>query len=155
VYTIAICLEEARRRNPTWRFEILGTDISQDVLERAKHATYQLPCIKDIPESIRKRYFAATGPHTYQLRSSIRERVKFLPHNLLAPPPENRFDVVFLRNVLIYFNRESKQKVIEQIVKAIHPGGYLVIGPSEGIFDMLPMLKRRHPFVFQKELLRK
>jgi len=152
VYTIAVCLEEARRKSPVWQFEILGTDISQEVLERAKAATYSLATIKDLPDGLKKRYFESLGPDAFQVKSSIRDRVKFLSHNLIAPPPANRFDVVFLRNVLIYFNRESKQKVIEQIVKAIRPGGYLVIGPSEGIFDMLPMLKRCHPFVFQKEL---
>lgn len=152
VYTIAMCLEEARRRNPVWQFEILGTDLSQEVLERAKRGSYNLASVQSIPEGMRQRYFdAKPQENTIQIRSSLKERVRFLQHNLLGPPPEMRFDVVFIRNVLIYFNRESKQRVIEQIIKAIRPGGYLVIGPSEGIFDMLPMLQRKHPFVFQKE----
>jgi chemotaxis protein methyltransferase CheR len=153
VYTIAICLDEARRKNPIWQFEILGTDISQEVLERAKNAVYNLATIKELSEDLRKRYFESAGSDAFHIKSSIRDRVKFQSHNLLSPPPATRFDIVFLRNVLIYFNRESKQKVIEQIVKAIRPGGYLVIGPSEGIFDMLPMLKRLQTFVFQKETL--
>lgn len=152
VYTIAICLEEARRKNPIWQFEILGTDISQEVLERARRAVYNSATIKELSDDLRKRYFESAGPDAFQIKSSIRDRVKFQSHNLLSPPPAARFDVVFLRNVLIYFNRESKQQVIEQIVKAIRPGGCLVIGPSEGIFDMLPMLKRLHTFVFQKEI---
>lgn len=151
-YTIAICLEEARRRNPVWQFGILGTDISQQVIERAKRGVYNPSAIQEIPDALRKRYFESASSEACQIKSSILDRVRFLTHNLLDPPPEGRFDVVFLRNVLIYFNRESKQKVIEQIVKSIRPGGYLVIGPSEGIFDMLPMLKRIHPFVFQKEI---
>lgn len=153
IYTIAMCLEEARRKNPVWQFKLLGTDISQEVLERAKQGMYSPASIKDISEALRKRYFeTASQPESVQVKSALRDRTKFLQHNLLNPPPESGFDVIFLRNVLIYFNRDSKQKVIEQIVKAIRPGGYLVIGPSEGIFDMLPMLKRRHPFVFQKEI---
>ena len=153
VYTIAICLEEARRRSPIWQFEILGTDISEEVLDRAKRGAYNLASIQNVSESLRKRYFESRDlPDILQIKPTIRDRVKFLQHNLLAAPPETSFDVVFLRNVLIYFNRESKQRVVDQIIKAIRPGGYLVIGPSEGIFDMLPMLKRRHPFAFQKEI---
>jgi chemotaxis protein methyltransferase CheR len=65
----------------------------------------------------------------------------------LAEPP---FDCIWLRNVLIYFDRESKTKVIENLVPSLVPGGYLVVGPSEGVYDMLGMLRKRGTFLYQK-----
>jgi len=62
----------------------------------------------------------------------------------------NRFDCVFIRNVLIYFDRESKKVVIKHLINALAPGGYLVVGPSEGIYDMLDPLVKRSAFLYQK-----
>ena len=65
----------------------------------------------------------------------------------MEPPP---FDCVFIRNVLIYFDRDSKRKVIANLIAAMAPGGFLVVGPSEGIYDMLAPLERRQLFLYQK-----
>ena len=72
-------------------------------------------------------------------------------HNLMERISESGFDCIFIRNVLIYFSKESKQQVIENLVHAMAKGSYLVVGPSEGIFEMLGMLTKRSTFLYQKE----
>ena len=69
----------------------------------------------------------------------------------MKPILESPFDCIWLRNVLIYFDRESKAKVIENLVRALVSGGYLVVGPSEGVYDMLGMLHKRGTFLYQKQ----
>jgi chemotaxis protein methyltransferase CheR len=76
--------------------------------------------------------------------------VRFAKHNLMTPIQEAPFDCIFIRNVLIYFDRESKETVVDNLMKALVPGGYLVVGPSEGIYDMLDPLRRHSPFLYQK-----
>ena len=68
----------------------------------------------------------------------------------MKPLREPPFDCIFVRNVLIYFDRQSKASVIDNLVRSLVPGGYLVVGPSEGIYDMLGMLTKRSPFLYQK-----
>ena len=74
---------------------------------------------------------------------------KFITHNLMAPLPHPPFDCVFIRNVLIYFDRESKRRVVDNLIRALASGGYLVVGPSEGLYDMLEPLERHSPFLYQ------
>ncbi len=76
--------------------------------------------------------------------------VRFDHHNLMMPMNAAPFDCVFIRNVLIYFDRDSKQTVVENLIEALAPGGYLVVGPSEGIYNMLDPLERLTPFLYRK-----
>ena len=69
---------------------------------------------------------------------------------MIQPLPQPAFDCIFIRNVLIYFDRDSKQVVIEHLLRALAAGGYLVVGPSEGIYDMLDPLHKISPFLYQK-----
>jgi chemotaxis protein methyltransferase CheR len=74
----------------------------------------------------------------------------FRQHNLLDPLPERPFDLVFLKNVLIYFDRDSKQRVIANVQKVISPGGMMVAGAAEGVADMVRDLVRIEPWLFQR-----
>ena len=67
---------------------------------------------------------------------SLRNRIEFFVHNLMQPAPQKDIDCLFLRNVLIYFDKESKETVLRNVTDALRPGGYLVIGPSEGVFHI-------------------
>ena len=84
------------------------------------------------------------------MRPPLREMVEFRRHNLMEPLKLPPFDCIFIRNVLIYFDRASKHEVIKNLVHALAPGGYLVVGPSEGIYDMLSPLAKRSTFAYQK-----
>jgi chemotaxis protein methyltransferase CheR len=76
--------------------------------------------------------------------------VEFRHHNLMEPLRQPQFDCIFIRNVLIYFDRDSKQVVIRNLMSALARGGYLVVGPSEGVYDMLDPLEKKSTFLYQK-----
>lgn len=151
IYSIAMCLAENRFRLTDWKIEILGTDISVAALGKARSGVYATQTLNDVPEKLRSKYFQFDAEtNTWTARPVLREMVKIVPHNLMEPRDEREFDCVFVRNVLIYFSRESKKVVVDHLVSALGIGGYLVVGPSEGIFDMLGMLQKRTTFLYQK-----
>jgi len=148
-YSVAMCLHEASVILRGWDISILGTDISETSLATARSGTYRERTIRELDQARIDRYFTRIDD-TWKLKSNITSMVKFQNHNLMKPMREPLFDCIFVRNVLIYFDRESKVKVIENLVRALAPNGYLVVGPSEGIYDMLGMLTKRNPFLYQK-----
>lgn len=150
-YTIALCLAEQSPKIPDWKIEIHGTDISEGALEKARAAVFGSRLTEQVPEKLRTRYFAERpATNQWEAKAPLKNMVKISRHNLMDPFAERNFDCVFIRNVLIYFNRQSKQVVIDHLVSSLADGGYLVVGPSEGIFDMLGMLKKRSTFLYQK-----
>lgn len=149
-YTIAICLAEDSLRFRDWSLQVLGTDISEEALRTARDGIYKPRSLHAVTESQRRRYFHQTEDGGWQVREKIKELVEFKRHNLMTPLGEAAFDCIFIRNVLIYFDRDSKRVVIDNLMKALAVGGYLVVGPSEGIFDMLDPLTRIAPLLYQK-----
>lgn len=150
-YTIAMCLAESRHKLPDWKLEVYGTDLSQDVLTKARAAVFHEQAIADVPEKLRTKHFTFSSETScWTAKPTLSSFVSIARHNLMEPSKERDFDCVFIRNVLIYFSRESKQVVIDHLVRSLAPGGYLVVGPSEGIFDMLGMLQKRSTFLYQK-----
>ena len=101
-----------------------------------------------LPEEFKQYFEAKDGG--MQVIEPVKKLVDFQTHNLMKPAPLNRLDCVFVRNVLIYFDRKSKASVIEAVIKCLRPGGYLVVGPSEGILEVPDGLARRQPFLFQR-----
>lgn len=151
IYTIAMCLAESRIKLAGWKCEILGTDISASALEKAQAGVYSTETLNDVPEKLRSRYFERdAAAKTWSAKPILREMVTIASHNLMEPRPERDFDCIFIRNVLIYFSRESKQIVVDHLIRSLAVGGYLVVGPSEGIFDMLGKLQKRSTFLYQK-----
>jgi chemotaxis protein methyltransferase CheR len=150
-YSIAMCLSEESRIAREWKIEIVGTDISESSLKRAREALYTKRTMQELDASRISKYFSEESPNHYRLRSSITRMVTFAHHNLMEPFKEKPFDCIWIRNVLIYFDRVSKAKVIENLVRSLVSGGYLVVGPSEGIYDMLGMLQKRNTFLYQKQ----
>ena len=135
----------------TGRCEILGTDISEEVLREAVKAIFKPRAVEAVTEKQRRRYFRhQTEDDLWQVRPEIKKLVEFKQHNLMQPLPEPAFDCIFIRNVLIYFDRDSKQVVINNLLSALAVGGYLVVGPSEGVYDMLDPLQRISPLLYQK-----
>lgn len=150
-YSIAMCLSEASVPLRGWTIQIVGTDISESSLKTAREAIYRKRTMQEMEDAKIRRYFSEESPGDFRLRPAIAQMVTIKSHNLMKPFLEKPFDCIWLRNVLIYFDRISKAKVIENIVRSLASGGYLVVGPSEGIYDMLGMLQKRGTFLYQKQ----
>jgi chemotaxis protein methyltransferase CheR len=150
-YSLAICLLENSLRLRGWKLSVLGSDISEAALRDARQAVFKQRSLEEVSPARLKRHFeAARDGQSWTLRKDARALVEFQRHNLTEPLRQPPFDCVFIRNVLIYFDRESKQRVIENLVRSLERGGYLVVGPSEGIYDMLGALTKRSTFLYQK-----
>jgi len=143
-YSVAICLKEMGRQIAGWQIEILATDLSNDVLKRARAGMYsQFEVQRGLPVKLLIKYFTQVGER-WQVAPEIRAMVKFRQFNLLADFASlGTFDVVFCRNVLIYFAQETKTDVLDRLAKAISSDGYLVLGAAEtaiGLTDAFKMV---------------
>ncbi|PCK07125.1 MAG: SAM-dependent methyltransferase [Alteromonadaceae bacterium] len=151
VYSLSMLLDDQLNSS---RWDIFGSDISHRVLETASRGLYQQLRIEGIPQAYLKKYcLKGTGEHEGLLliANELRQRVRFAQINLQRPLPNlGSFDVIFLRNVLIYFNDETKKIVIKKIVDKLRPGGYLFIGHSESIRSFQLGLNLVTPAVYQK-----
>jgi len=119
------------------RVEILGTDIARDVLKRAEQGRYsQFEVQRGLPIAMLMRYFRKEGPD-WQIKDSVRAMVRWREWNLLhSPEPLGRFDVVFLRNVLIYFDQATKARVLDQVASVLAPDGVLYLGGAETVLGV-------------------
>ena len=150
-YTIAICLAENQFRLRDWNLSILGTDISEEALRQARLGTFNQRAVEGVSSSQLRRYFhQIPETNNWRIRPQIQSMVDFRQHNLMEPIGPFHFDCIFIRNVLIYFDHASKQTVVDRLLHALAPDGYLVVGPSEGIYDMLSPLKKHSTFLYQK-----
>lgn len=144
-YTIAMLLSEHLRDVP---WEVVASDLSSRVLAKARAGVYPLERVRETPTPILHKYFLrGTGPYAGQVMvtRSLRQRVQFHQVNLNAPLPDlGEFDVVFLRNVMIYFDAPTKTGVVQRVASLLKPAGHLLIGHSEslnGITERLVCLK--------------
>ncbi len=131
-YTIAILLREHFPQLKDWDVQIYGSDLSQPMLDRAQMGTYsQHEVNRGLPAALLIKHFQRRGLE-WQLNPEVRERVRFLRINLITPwPPLPRFDVVFLRNVLIYFTAETKRHMLGKMRQQLAPDGALFLGGAE------------------------
>ncbi len=136
-YSLAMCLREMRKKLAGWRIEILATDISNDVLEKARVGRYtQFEVQRGLPIALLVKYFSQVG-ELWQIAPEIREMVRFRPLNLLQELSHlGFFDVVFCRNVLIYFDQDTKTKVLQNIARMMRADGYLVLGAAETVVGL-------------------
>ncbi|MCE9553818.1 MAG: protein-glutamate O-methyltransferase CheR [Planctomycetes bacterium] len=152
-YSLAMCAHENTLRLAGRQVSILGTDISADALREAREGIYKQRAVEDVDPQRRARCFRTSADgETYAIRPHLKELIEFRHHNLMTPLRAQPFDCIFIRNVLIYFDRESKQRVVELLIQSLVRGGYLVVGPSEGIYDMLAPLVKKKTFLYQKPL---
>jgi chemotaxis protein methyltransferase CheR len=129
-YSLAITLSESLPSG--WSYEILGSDISTAMIERAETAEYsQVEVNRGLPAAQLVQYFERSGAH-WRVAPSLRRNVSFKLMNLTAPlPPMPPFDVIFLRNVLIYFDVATKKAVLRNVARLLRPDGWLFLGAAE------------------------
>ena len=131
-----------------WDTRLLATDISNRAMTAAKKGVYELP--DTIPPEWKKKYFVPQAGGQYQVAPKVRDNVIFQPFNLMDPIRFRRkFDVIFCRNVMIYFDQPTKDALVRRFYDATVPGGYLLISKSENLSADMPY-KRLAPSTFQK-----
>jgi chemotaxis protein methyltransferase CheR len=129
-YSIAMVLQESLPAG--WNYEIMATDISQEMLTRAELGRFsQLEINRGLPAAMLVRYFERDGAH-WKVAAGLRKNITFRRLNLSAPfPPMPQFDIVFLRNVLIYFDVETKRQVLSRASALMRPDAWLFLGSAE------------------------
>ncbi len=157
VYSLAILMQEVRHEY-NFDFSILGSDISDPVLRKASKAVYHEKDITEIPLKLRKKYFLRNkNPQKPLVRivPEIRKKASFRYLNFMTEKYEMpyQFDIIFFRNVLIYFHKEVQYKVLTKILDNLVTGGYLFIGHAENVLGFQLPLKKAGPNIFQKTTL--
>jgi chemotaxis protein methyltransferase CheR len=155
-YTIAMVLADLAAARRDFRFAVLGTDISTDVIETGRRAIYPAELIAPVPPGMQSRYLM------HGKRSGARSEVRIVPElrrlvqfdrlNLMddSYPYDRDVDIIFLRNVLIYFEKQDQAAVITRLIGHLRPGGYLLLGHSESMIGTSITMRQIAPAVFQK-----
>lgn len=151
VWTIAMTLAE--RLGTDGAFEIVGTDISTRVLDTARRALYPVEAAQRIPQQILRKY-CLRGRDEFEgylaISPDLTKHATFVHANLIDLPTDlGMFDVVFLRNVMIYFNQETKAKLVGRVEQMIRPGGYLFVSHSESVNGLGSSLRMIRPSVYR------
>lgn len=149
-YSIAMLLAEYARSE---RWEIIGTDISTQMVKKASAGLYPMTATERVPESYLKKYCLkgiGSQKGVFLIDPDLRSRVKFHHANLQENLKEfGSFDIIFLRNVLIYFDLETKKQVVTQILKQLKPGGYFLVSHSESLNGISQSLKATAPSIYR------
>jgi chemotaxis protein methyltransferase CheR len=155
-HSLAILVRE-RLVDPGWAVSIVGVDINPSVLERAASARYSAWSLRETPAEIQRRWFRADG-RDFVLDQAIRTVVRFEERNLAAADPDlwqpDAYDVVFCRNVIMYFTPEGAQALVGRITGALAPGGYLFLGHAETLRGLSQDYHLRHThgtFYYQRK----
>lgn len=151
-YTMAMVLADVRGDRP---WEVFGSDISSRMLQRARQGHYPMERARNMPPDYLKRFcLKGTGEQagTLLVQRALRERLRLLHVNLneTLPGDLSSFDMVFLRNVMIYFNAETKRQVVERVLGTLRRGGIFVVGHSESLNGMMNGVQQVSPSVYRK-----
>lgn len=150
-YTIAMMLMESMG-DGNW--SVFGSDISEQILSHARRAQFPLAKARNLPESLLRKYClkgVGNKEGFLMVQASLRSKVDFKNINLIEKIPNiGQFDVIFLRNVMIYFDTVTKQKVMQNLLPHLKPGGYFIISHSESLNGVCDALKLVSPSIYQK-----
>jgi len=150
-YSMAMVLADCMQTTP---WEILGSDISTRVIDGARRALYSMERGRHITQDYLRRFCRkGEGPYDgyFLVQRSLRSKVSFRQVNLNAALPElGQFDVVFLRNVMIYFNNDTKRDVVARVIATIKPGGYFCVGHSESLNEITDAVTMVAPAIYRK-----
>ncbi|MCI6465291.1 MAG: protein-glutamate O-methyltransferase CheR [Faecalicatena sp.] len=151
-YTLAMCMNEYQEKNGcTLNARIIATDISEEVLEKAEKGVYPKREIEDIPPSWQEKYCREIKKNSFCVAEELKYNIRFMKHNLMEPLKETgRFDMIFCRNVMIYFDKFSRQRLVSMLEENLNPGGYLFIGHAELLARDETNLEQVHQAVYRK-----
>jgi chemotaxis protein methyltransferase CheR len=149
-YTLAMLLQEELPQ--PYAAQILATDLSTRVLAKARAAIYEEELLSDVPVWLRQKYFTlvpGTPPRKYQVLENIRALVRFARLNLMEPwPMKGPFDIIFCRNVMIYFDKPTQQTLVQRYTQLLRPGGLLFVGHAESLSALTHELRYVQPAVY-------
>ena len=152
-YSLGFYLSEFYPPVAGWQWDITASDISTKVLDAAQRAIYAVERVKNLPGEWLRRYFqvgVGEWAKHYRVKKQVTERVRFRQLNLTQSYEHDRkFQVIFCRNVMIYFNRETQQELVQRMCRHLVPGGYLLIGHSESLHGLGLPLNCLRPSVYQ------
>jgi chemotaxis protein methyltransferase CheR len=150
-YSIAMMLDELLASEP---WEVVASDISTKILDKARSGLFPIARLPEIPKPYLNRYcLKGVGEHDGSLliEKFLRDRVRFISHNLMEPAPRlEPFDVIFLRNVMIYFDQDTKRQVVSRLMPLLRPGGYFLVGHSESLNGLTNSLQLVSPATYRK-----
>jgi chemotaxis protein methyltransferase CheR len=155
-YTLAMTLMEKYGTSLSQKFIIIGTDIDTDVLAKARSGIYGSPSFRNLDIAIKNRYFSPIGGNRYKIQDGVRKIVSFDILNLLSEPyPEflSGLDVIFYRNVAIYFDKKTQKKVFTNLSSRLNENGYLIVSATETLshdIRILPLIEMDGLFLFHK-----
>lgn len=151
-YTILIVLHQTL--GPEFggtKVEVLGTDLSSHVLDEARTAVYRNYALAQTPPELVTKYFTRCDRDQFEFDRNLRRHVRFQRHNLMEPlPAPQPFEFVFLRNVMIYFDTQSRERVLQNVLAVTQPGGHLIVGESESLLNTKHGFTYLKPSIFQK-----
>lgn len=153
-YSLAIVLSEFQLQQPEFRFSILATDISTRVLEHASRAVYAEEKLEKVPKQLHKLHFLRSKDRSRRLvrvAPEVRRLVSFQRLNFMEEFSfKNRMDIIFCRNVMIYFDRPTQERLLGKFCSHLHQGGHIFIGHSESLTGMQLPLRQLAPTVYER-----
>jgi chemotaxis protein methyltransferase CheR len=153
-YTLAMLISEhLNGESCGWQTGVLGTDISERVLKACLNGIYNQEDVERLPVSLRHKYFRITLDKQYEVIPKLKKMVMYRRLNLMRPdfPFNRKFHTIFCRNVMIYFDMPTREKLIERFYKYLEPEGYLFIGHSESLGRSNRYFRYIQPAVYQKQ----
>ena len=156
VYTMAMLIDQFFGNDKAnWDTRILATDISQNVIGKAKTGIYQEEGMKGLSNEWKSRYFNNLGNGNYEICQGIKDEVIFKTFNLMDPMPDkykkNPFDLIFCRNVMIYFDQPTKQALVNRFYDVVKPGGYFFIGHAESVNRQETKFEYIKPAIYRRQ----
>lgn len=149
--TIMVMMDYFGLQKSSWDYRILATDISLKAMNAAKNGLYSTESLKNVPQAWEKKYFTSKQNDLFELNKEVREQVTFRPLNLMENFTfKQPFDLIFCRNVMIYFDQPTKNALINKFYDVLKPGGYLFIGHSETVQRDSSQFLYIEPSVYQK-----
>lgn len=148
-YSLSMVYEDFKQKNPSITskpLNIVATDIANNIVETAKKGCYDKTVVaRGLTHDYLSRYFTALNENSWEVKDHIRKRIQFRTLNLLESFSQlGKFDVIFCRNVLIYFNEEHKKDILTRLHASLKPNGYLCLGSSEGISNLNTLFEMIH-----------
>ncbi len=151
-YSIAMTVADVFENAIGWDIKILATDIDTNVLATARAGEYSTDMLSKIPEAYHKKYIEISKDgQSFTFKEAITKMITFNPLNLLSPwPMKGKFDIVFCRNVVIYFDKATQRTLFDRIADAMTPDGWLYIGHSENLFAVCDRFKLHGKTIYQR-----
>lgn len=151
-YSLAIQAMQLMPELEKWDFKILATDLATSALETARDATYPEAMVEKLEPATLRDFFVRNGDGTVTVNPDVRKHVTIRRHNLMdALPVKGPFDAIFLRNVMIYFDKPTRESIVQRMQRVLGPGGILAIGSAETLSGLDTELRMAQPAVYIKE----